>query len=283
MKARHSIPFFRIATTAVLVALTGAIFLLLVGDVAYTDRKSFAEVLGSADFQSALMLSLATSAITAILAVLVAVPAAYALSRFPFRGIVILDIFVDFLIVLPVLVIGVSLLVFFRMGMDMAASEYRLVRALGEGISVLGNAVIYQKAGIVVAQFCCAVSFAVRVMKTTFSTLSPRAEQVAMTLGCTQAQAFWRVALPMARHGILAAAVLSWSRAFEIFGAVAIVAGAVRRRTEVLPTAIYLEFSIGRIEAALVISLAMTVVAFVILLCLRLFSGSNIFGAGGRS
>jgi ABC-type sulfate transport system permease component len=51
----------------------------------------------------------------------------------------------------------------------------------------------------------------------------------------------------------------------------------------VLPTAIYLEFSIGRIEAALVISLAMTVVAFVILLCLRLFSGSNIFGVGGRS
>jgi ABC-type sulfate transport system permease component len=52
----------------------------------------------------------------------------------------------------------------------------------------------------------------------------------------------------------------------------------VRRKTEVLPTAIYLEFSIGRIEAALVISMVMITEAFVILFLMRLFSRSNVFG-----
>jgi molybdate transport system permease protein len=270
------------ATKAVLFALVGAIILLLIADLAYTDRKSFSEVLWSAEFRSAFALSLGSSFLTTVLALLVAIPAAYALSRFPFRGALVLDVFVDFLIVMPVLVIGVSLLVFFRMGTDLAESSSWIARDLGTGIAWLGGFFIYQKAGIVLAQFFCSVSFAVRALKAAFSTINPRTEQVAMTLGCTPSQAFWRITLPMARHGILAAAVLSWSRAFEIFGAVAIVAGAVRRRTEVLPTAIYLEFSIGRIEAALVISLVMIAVAFLVLLAMRLISSSDIFGGGAR-
>lgn len=282
MISRASIPWFRMATKAVLFALVGAIILMLAADLAYTDRKSFAETILSADFRSAFVLSLGTSFLTTILALLVAIPSAYALSRYPFRGAVVLDVFVDFLIVMPVLVIGVSLLVFFRLGTDLAESPHGIARVLGAGIAWLGSVFIYQKAGIVFAQFFCSVSFAVRALKSSFSTINPRAEQVAMTLGCTPAQAFWRITLPMARHGILAAAVLAWSRAFEIFGAVTIVAGAVRQRTEVLPTAIYLEFSIGRIEAALAISLVMVAVAFLILLVMRLISNSDIFGAGAR-
>ena len=44
----------------------------------------------------------------------------------------------------------------------------------------------------------------------------------------------------------LAGLVLSWVGAYGVFGAVTMGAGAVRGRTEVLPTAIYLEVSIGR-------------------------------------
>jgi len=276
-------PFFRVISTAVLVALTGSIALLLLADVAYTNRKSLLEVLGSADFLAAFSLSLTTSAITTLIAMAVAVPAAYALSRFPFRGIVVLDVVVDLLIVMPVLAVGVSLLVFFRLGSDLAGSSIWLARVVGQGIAGLGDFFIYQKAGIVFAQFFCSVSFAVRTLKSTYSTMNPRTEHVAMTLGCTRWQAFWRITFPMARHGIMAAAVLSWARAFEVFGAVQMVAGAVRQRTEVLATAIYLEFSIGRIEAALVISLVMIVVAFLVLLLMRLISRGNLFGVEGNS
>jgi molybdate transport system permease protein len=86
----------------------------------------------------------------------------------------------------------------------------------------------------------------------------------------------------MARHGIAAGAVLAWARAFGIFGSVAVVAGAVRRKTEVLPTSIFLEISIGRIETALAVSMLMIFVALVILLTMRLATGGNIFGLGNR-
>jgi molybdate transport system permease protein len=280
---RLKLPFFRIFTTSVLFAFTGAILLFLLADIVYVKSAPLREVLSSPDFHSAFTLSLITSVITAILSILVAVPAAYALSRFPFKGIIIFDVIVDFLIVMPVLVIGVSLLVFFRWGNELNASDSWLVRQAGAAIVFLGNIFIYNKPGIVFAQFFCSASFALRALKATFDGIDPRTEKVAMTLGCTRAGAFWRISLPLAKHGILAAAVLAWSRAFEIFGAVAIVAGSVRGKTEVMPTAIYLEFSIGRIEAALVISLVMIIEAFVILLLLRMFSRSNVFGVRGSS
>jgi molybdate transport system permease protein len=172
--------------------------------------------------------------------------------------------------------------VLFRSGHDLTASPHWPVRAAGGVVDQLGNLFIYKRPGIVLAQFLCSVSFAIRTLKATFDSLPARPEQVAMTLGCDRAAAFWKVTLPMARPGILAAAVLSWSRAFGVFGAVTIVAGAVRNRTEVLPTAIYLEFSIGRIEAALAISLVLLGVALVVLLLMRVWSGANLFGLGGR-
>jgi molybdate transport system permease protein len=269
---------FRIFTTSVLLCFIGTILLLLVADVWYLDAKSAKEVLSSPDFASAFYLSLITSLTTTLISILVAVPSAYALSRFPFKGSILLDIIVDFLIVMPVLVIGVSLLVFFRWGNELSESGFWLFRQMGRVVVYFGDCFIYRKAGIVAAQFFCSVSFALRALKATFDSINPRTEQVAMTLGCGRFGAFWRITLPLARHGIMAAAVLAWSRAFEIFGAVAIVAGSVRRKTEVLPTSIYLEFSIGRIEAALVISMVMITEAFVILFLMRLFSRSNVFG-----
>ena len=117
-------------------------------------------------------------------------------------------------------------------------------------------------------------------MKATFDQMDPRTEQVAMTLGCSRSGAFWRVSLPMARHGMLAAAVLAWARAFGVYGPIQIVAGAVAGRTQTLPTAIFLEFSVGYIRLALALSLAMIVLAFAVLLALKTFSKASLFGAG---
>ena len=60
-----------------------------------------------------------------------------------------------------------------------------------------------------------------------------------------------------------------------------LVAGAVRGKTEVLPTSIYLEISIGKLEPALAVSVVMILMAFVVLLALKTFSKSTLFGTGG--
>ena len=124
---------------------------------------------------------------------------------------------------------------------------------------------------VVLAQFSVACAFAVRTMRVTFDQINPRSEQVAMTLGCSRAQAFWMVVFPEARRGILTAATLSWARSLGEFGPILVFSGATRMRTEVLPTTVYLELSVGKIEAAAAVSLIMVVAALAILILARLF------------
>ena len=74
-------------------------------------------------------------------------------------------------------------------------------------------------------------------------------------------QAFWMVRFPEAWRGIVSAGTLAWARALGEFGPILIFAGATRMRTEVLSTTVFLELSVGRLEAAIAVSLLMVVVA----------------------
>ena len=109
-------PVFRTAVTAVLLAFAASVLLIVAADAAYVDKQSLFEVLRSPDIRAAFFLTFWTSLITTVICLLVGIASAYALSRFPLPGNDILDTLVDLLIILPVLVIGVSLLVVFRMG-----------------------------------------------------------------------------------------------------------------------------------------------------------------------
>ncbi len=160
-------------------------------------------------------------------------------------------------IVLPPLVIGLSLLILFQTPFG------KLVQSV--------ITVTYAVPAVILAQFAVSAAFAVRTMRVTFEQLPPRTEQVARTLGCSRHQAFWLVVLPEARPGVLTAATLAWARALGEFGPILVFAGATRMRTEVLPTTVFLELSVGKIEAAIAVSLLMIVVAAVVLVLTRTF------------
>src|SRR5207248_9205998 len=93
----------------------------------------------------------------------------------------------------------------------------------------------------------------------------------AMTLGCTKAQAFWRVALPEARRGVITAGTLAWARALGEFGPILVFSGATRLRTEVLSTTVFLELSVGHLQAAVAVSLLMVLAAALVLLIVRVY------------
>jgi molybdate transport system permease protein len=124
---------------------------------------------------------------------------------------------------------------------------------------------------VVLAQFTVSAAFAVRTMRVTFDQISPRTEDIARTLGCSRRQAFWYVTLPEARRGVLAAFTLAWARALGEFGPILVFCGATRMRTEVLSTSVFLELSIGNLEAALAVSLLMIAVAVAVLVVMRSF------------
>ncbi|MCB1211522.1 MAG: ABC transporter permease subunit, partial [Verrucomicrobiales bacterium] len=97
----------------------------------------------------------------------------------------------------------------------------------------------------------------------------PRAEQVALTLGCTPLQALWHVTLPSARRGLVAAFCIAWARSLGEFGPILVFAGATRQKTEVLPTTVWLELSVGNLDSAVTVSLLMIALAVVVLIAVR--------------
>jgi molybdate transport system permease protein len=122
---------------------------------------------------------------------------------------------------------------------------------------------------VILAQFSVAAAFAVRVLLAAFNQMTPRSEQVALTLGCSRAQAFFRVVLPEARRAVLAAFAIAWARSHGEFGPVLVFAGATRMRTEVLSTTVFLEWSVGKLEPAVAVSLLMVLIAVIVLVLLQ--------------
>ncbi len=218
------------------------------------------QALRSRDIQFSIMLSLVSCTLTTLLSVWVAVPIGYLMSRFEFRGKPFIDTLLDIPIVLPPLVVGLSLLILFRYAPDW-----------------LSDSVVYKWPAVVLAQFMVACAFAVRTMRVTFDQIPQRYEQVALTLGCNRRQAFWRVIMPQARGGLLAAATLAWARALGEFGPILVFAGATRQKTEVLPTSAFLELQAGRTEGMLAVSLIMIAAAAVVFLIARTLGMKRIF------
>lgn len=130
--------------------------------------------------------------------------------------------------------------------------------------------VTYAIPGVILAQFMVACAFAVRTMRVTFDQIHPRFEQVAQTLGCNSGQAFWRVVFPQARRGLMAAATLAWARSLGEFGPILIFAGTIPQKTEVLPSSVFLQFTIGNISGAVSASLIIIFAALIVLIIARI-------------
>ena len=224
---------------------------------AFTSPSHLAAATQTEEIRYAMRLSLLSCTLSTLLSLWVAIPAGYVLSRFRFPLRNLIDAVLDIPIVLPPLVMGLGLLVLFQ-------------TPLGRAIERIVP-VTFAVPSIVLAQFTVACAFAVRTMRVTFDQISPRAEQVALTLGCSRSQAFWMVALPEARRGVLTAGTLAWARSLGEFGPILVFSGATRLRTEVLPTSVFLELSIGNIEAAAAVSLIMVFTAMVVLILARMF------------
>ena len=256
-------------------------------DAVAIDRPSdYSAVFNDPRIRSSAKLSFVSCTISALLSLWVAVPIGYTMSRFQFRGKNFIDTILDVPIVLPPLVIGLGLLILFNnisfgtmdvTYFDRNGSQYivqenrtieRMIKQAGESFG-LQLRITNGAAGVVLAQFMVACAFAVRTMRNTFDQISPRQEEVAMTLGSSRGEAFWSIVLPQGYRGLMAAGTLAWARSLGEFGPILIFCGINAHRTEVMSSSVYLQFSIGEIEKAAVVSLLMIALAFVVLLLVR--------------
>jgi molybdate transport system permease protein len=253
---------FRVALTVVGGSYVMLVVLLLAADVAYASWSGILSLFAQPEIRYAVRLTLFTCTVAALLSVIVGVPLGYVLSRYRFRLRWLVDTLVDIPVVLPPLVVGLSLLILFHLPVGGVRLEDWLRRELDLQIT-------YAVPAVILAQFAVAAAFAVRTMRVTFDQISPRTEKVALTLGCSEAQAFRLVTLPQAYRGVVAAFTLAWARSLGEFGPILVFAGATRMKTEVLSTTVFLELSVGKLEAAVGVSLVMVAVALVVLVILR--------------
>ena len=272
------IPFF----TILLVLSCLYIFLLIgiiVADFKYVDKESIDRFFNDPNIMHSLKLSIFSCTVTTILCLIVAVPIGYLMSRFEFSGKALLDTILDIPIMLPPLVIGISLLIFFNT--DMVNWLERFLQETFNNKSIKVNPT-FTVMSVILAQFMVACAFAIRSMRTTFDEINVRQEQVALTLGCSRGQAFWQIVLPKAKRGMVTAATLAWARSLGEFGPILIFAGTTRMKTEVLSTTVYLEFSVGNLAMATTVSVFMILTAVFIMLIMRLYGNKNHLSGGKK-
>jgi molybdate transport system permease protein len=260
-RRRSDVPFF-LVMSGLSSSFILLIVLLLLADLLFTTPGEFLVAIRKPEIQAAFRLTILSCTIAAIMSIWVATPLGYLLSRYRFPGRWVIDTIVDIPIVLPPLVLGLSLLILFHLSIG----GWELEAWLRDSV---GFPVTYRWPAVVLAQFSVACAFAVRTMRVTFDQINPRAEDVARTLGCTRGQAFIQIALPQAWRGMIAATTIAWARALGEFGPILVFAGATRMRTEVLSTTVFLELSIGQLDAAVAVSLLMVAMAVVVLVILR--------------
>ncbi|MBC7326912.1 ABC transporter permease [bacterium] len=258
--ARRKELFFQTTTSSLLFIYLFYVIALILADAIYPKLGDLWRAFRSEEMLFAIKLSIITSLVTTFISALIAIPSAYALSRFRFPLPTLIDTILDLPIVLPPLVAGISILVFFD-------------TALGRWIEKLGIHFVHTTYGIILAQFTIAAAFAVRACKAAFDDVSPRYEDVARSLGCSRPLAFWKVTLPLAKNGIIAGIIMTWARAMGEFAPIIIVAGATPLKTEVLPIAIFMNLSIGNIEIALAATLILVFISFITLLLFKLLGG----------
>jgi len=252
---------FRFVTWLFVILMVVFILATILCIVTHTTPQALIEDLMTPEIVFAIELSLITATVSTMVCMVVAIPTGYALARSDFFGKNVANTIINIPLALPPLVAGVGLLLFFGQ------------TPVGEALESIGLKFVFTPLGIIVAQFLINVPFAIRIMRSTFHSINPRYENVAKTLGCTHSRAFWKVTLPMAKNGLVASSAITWAKGIGEFGAVLMLAGATRMKTETLPIAVFLNMSSGDLQLAIAAATILIIISFIALFILEKYGG----------
>lgn len=216
------------------------------------------DALDDAETLFALGLSLKSSLIALMIALLLGIPTGYLLSRSHFRGKALVETLLDIPLVTPPLVAGTGLL--FLLGRN---------TSFGSTLSDLGVELLFSPAGVVLAQSYVAASIITRSARAAFDRVDIGFAASGWSLGLHPGWTFLLVEIPIALPGLSAALILGWARALGEFGATLMLAGATRMHTETLPMAVFLNIASGETERAIACALLLLLLAFTLLMAMR--------------
>jgi len=168
-----------------------------------------------------------------------AIATGWVLARKSFAGKALFETIVSLPLVLPPVASGLVLLwLFGRRG------------PLGRALDAVGIEVVFTWKAVVIAMMVISFPLVARSVRAGIEQVDQRFEGIAATLGAGWFQILTTITLPLASRGIIAGAILGFSRALGEFGATIMVAGAIPGRTQTLAVGIYTLVETGREELA---------------------------------
>jgi molybdate transport system permease protein len=186
------------------------------------------------DALDAIGLTLALATSTTLILLVLATPLAWWLSQTQSRWRAPIGALATLPLVLPPSVLGFYLLV----AMGPQGPLGQLTQAMGWGV------LSFTFTGLLIGSVIFSLPFAVQPVQHAFESMGSRPLEVAYTLRASPIDAFFTVALPLARPGLVTAAILSFSHTVGEFGVVLMIGGNIPGKTRVVSTQIY-----GHVEA----------------------------------
>jgi sulfate transport system permease protein len=199
---------------------------------------------------AALELTLAASAIVAVVNSVAGLAIAFVLVRDDFRGKALLSAVIDLPFALPTIVAGLTLLALYG-----PESPFH--------VNLAGTRV-----GIGAALLFVTLPFCVRSVQPVLAELDAETEEAAASLGATPPQVLRRIVLPSLLPAVLAGAGLAFARAVGEFGSVVLISGNLPFKTEVASSWIYSLFQSDDLSAASAVSVLLIAISLFVLLAI---------------
>ncbi len=218
--------------------------------------RAYLDAVTNPDALSAIKLTLVTAAIAVPANLAFGLAAAWAITKFPFRG-------KSFLITLIDLPFAVSPVI--------AGLVYVLVYGLhgwfGPWLDTHNIRIIFAVPGIILTTMFITFPFVARELIPLMQSQGADEEYAAITLGANAWQTFWRVTLPNIKWGLLYGVILCNARAMGEFGAVSVVSGHIRGETNTMPLHVEILYNEYNFVAAFAVAslLALLAIATLVL------------------
>ncbi len=206
------------------------------------------------DAWSAVKLTLLVAAISVPLNMVFGVAAAWAISKYDFRGKTLLVTLIELPFSVSPVVSGLVFVLLF------GAHGW-----FGTWLQERGIEIVFALPGLVLATVFVTFPFVARQLIPLMTMQGREFEEAAMSLGASGWQTFWRVTLPNIRFGLLYGVLLCNARAMGEFGAVSVVSGHIRGETNTLPLHVEVLYNEYNYVAAFAVASLLALLALVTL------------------
>ncbi|MEL6643704.1 MAG: molybdate ABC transporter permease subunit [Pseudomonadota bacterium] len=211
----------------------------------------------------AVVLTLQLAALSTLILIVIGVPLGWWLATTRARLRPVVETITTLPLVLPPTVLGFYLLVLFNPDAPLG----------GLWVAMTGQTLTFSFAGLVIASCLYSLPFAVQPIHTAFATVGRPTMAAAETLGASRFDAFRTIALPLARRGILTAAVLTFAHTMGEFGVILMVGGNIPGETRVIAIEIFTAVETLDYRTAHILSAGLLVFSFLVLLLVYMLNG----------